>query len=75
MNMAKVTTREVKTNVSKGMKKSLAGEEVMITKGNEHLILDSRAEKFSRRLGGAKNIIKTMPQDFNAPLEDFKDYM
>ncbi len=74
--MAKATIHEAKINLPKLMKKALAGEEIIIVKRNQPLVkLASIAEKFSRRLGGAKNIIKTMPQDFNAPLEDFKDYM
>lgn len=30
---------------------------------------------YTRRIGGAKGMVKYMAEDFDAPLEDFKDYM
>jgi prevent-host-death family protein len=75
--MAQVTIHEAKTNLSKLIKKALAGEEIIIARGKEPLVkLAPLADKtFVRRLGGAKNLVKHISKDFDAPLEDFKDYM
>jgi hypothetical protein len=29
----------------------------------------------TRKLGGAKNLVKRIAKDFDAPIADFKDYM
>ncbi len=75
--MAQVTIHEAKTNLSKLIKKALAGEEVIIARGNEPLVKLSplAGKRFTRRLGGAKDMIENISEDFDAPLEDFKDYM
>jgi antitoxin (DNA-binding transcriptional repressor) of toxin-antitoxin stability system len=52
------------------------GEEVIIAKGNKPVaklvLLDELKPK--RKLGSAKGKIK-ISEDFDEPLEDFKDYM
>jgi prevent-host-death family protein len=75
--MTQVTIHEAKTNLSKLIKKVLAGEEVIIARGNEPLVklISLPDKKLKRRLGGAKGLVKHMAEDFDAPLEDFKDYM
>jgi prevent-host-death family protein len=75
--MTQVTIHEAKTNLSKLIKKALAGEEVIIAKGNEPLVklVSLPGKKTKRRLDGAKGLVKHMSDDFDAPLEDFKEYM
>jgi prevent-host-death family protein len=75
--MAQVTIHEAKTNLSKLIKKVLAGEEVIIARGNEPVVklIPLANQPITRRLGGAKGLVKYISEDFDAPLTDFKDYM
>ena len=74
--MLQVNIHEAKTNLSKLIQKVVAGEEVIIAKGNKPLvkmtIIDELKPK--RKLGTAKGKIK-ISDDFDEPLEDFKEYM
>ncbi len=74
--MTQVTIHEAKTNLSKLIKKALAGEEIVIARGNEPLVklVSLPGKKLGRRLGGAKGLVKFVAEDFDKPLEDFKDY-
>jgi antitoxin (DNA-binding transcriptional repressor) of toxin-antitoxin stability system len=75
--MAYVTIHEAKTNFPKPVKKAFVGEEVIIARENEPLVklLPLVGKRFVCRLGGAKDMIQNISEDFDAPLEDFKDYM
>jgi prevent-host-death family protein len=74
--MLQVNIHEAKTNLSKLIPKVVDGEEVIIAKGNKPLvkmtIIDELKPK--RKLGTAKGKIK-ISDDFDEPLEDFKEYM
>ena len=75
--MLQVTIHEAKTHLSKLIQKALAGEEVIIAKGKQPLVKlvvlpEARPQ---RRIGGAKGMITFIADDFEAPLEDFQDYM
>lgn len=75
--MLQVTIHEAKTHLSKLIQKALAGEEIIIAKGKQPLIKlvvlpEARPQ---RRLGGAKDVILSIADDFDAPLEEMKDYM
>lgn len=75
--MHQVTIHEAKTQLSRLIQEALAGEDVVIAKGSKPLVKlvvlpEARAE---RVLGGAKGLIKHMSGDFDAPLDDFADYM
>ena len=74
--MLQVNVHEAKTNLSKLIQKVVDGEEVVIAKGNQPLIKLVLIEKLKpkRRLGTAKGKIK-IADDFDTPLEDFKEYM
>ncbi len=75
--MKQVSIHEAKTHLSKLIKQALAGEEIIIARGKEPLIklepLPGQLKQ--RRIGGAEGLITHMAEDFNAPLDDFKDYM
>ncbi len=75
--MHQVTIHEAKTHLSKLIQEALNGETVIIAKGNKPLIkLEVLPEaKSERRLGGLKNLLINMPEDFNEPLADFSDYI
>ena len=75
--MHTVTIHEAKTNLSRLIQESLAGEEVIIAKGKIPLVKIQPLEKTTkqRRFGGAKGIVKYISDDFDAPLDEFSDYM
>jgi len=69
---------EAKTNLSKLIKRALAGEDVIISKANKPLVkivpyTDPKAKK--RRPVGSKLGPVWVADDFDAPLEDMKEYM
>ena len=74
--MLQVNVHEAKTNLSKLIQKVIDGEEVIIAKGNQPVVkmilVDNLKPK--RQLGTAKGMIK-ISDDFDEPLEDFKEYM
>ncbi len=75
--MTQVTIHEAKTHLSKLIQLALAGEEVVITKGKQpmvKLVVVPEMRKM-RRIGGAKDVILKIADDFNEPLDDFAEYM
>jgi prevent-host-death family protein len=69
---------KAKSNLSALIKRALAGEEVIISKANKPIVkivpyIDPKAKK--RRPVGSKLGPGWMADDFDAPLEDMKDYM
>ena len=74
--MLQVNVHQAKTNLSKLIQKVIDGEEVIIAKGNQPVVkmilVDNLKPK--RQLGTAKGMIK-ISDDFDEPLEDFKEYM
>ena len=55
---------------------SIGGKEVVITRGGQPVVklLPLTGKKRKRRFGSARGLIK-ISDDFDKPLEDFKDYM
>ncbi|MCD4691863.1 MAG: type II toxin-antitoxin system Phd/YefM family antitoxin [Calditrichales bacterium] len=74
--MFQVNIHEAKTNLSKLIKKVVNGEEVIIAKGNKPLVkmILIEGSKPKRKLGSAFGKIKLV-NDFDAPLEDFGEYV
>lgn len=75
--MHQVTIHEAKTNLSRLIQAALAGEEVIIAKGKQPLVKLVVVPELrqQRRIGGAEGVVLFMADDFNAPLEDFGEYM
>lgn len=71
------TVHEAKTNLSKLIRLALAGEEVIIARGNVPVVKLTPVveEKPQRRLGIAEGFIIYMADDFDAELDDFAEYM
>lgn len=75
--MKQVTIHEAKTHLSKLIKQAVAGEEIVIARGKQPLVRlvalpEARAQ---RRIGGAEDLIVFIVDDFDAPLEQFEEYM
>ena len=75
--MKQVTIHEAKTHLSRLIQAALKGEEIIIAKGNKPVVrLDVLPEaRLERHIGGQPDLLVTMDEDFNAPLEDFSEYM
>ncbi len=72
-----VNIHEAKTNLSKLIRLAEAGEEVIIARDDVPVVkLTLMVDvKPRRRAGGAAGVILYMADDFDAPLEDFAEYM
>ena len=75
--MAQVTVHEAKTNLSKLIQRALAGEEIIIARGQQPLVkLVVLPEiQSQRRLGGGAGVIEFMADDFDEPLAEMQEYM
>ena len=76
-----ISLEEASTNLTALLKEAMTGVEVVITQSGQPvaklvpLANGSAIVQITRRAGTAKNSILHMAADFDAPLEDFKDYM
>ena len=77
--MTSIILQEVQADFSAVLHKLQPGEEVVITDNGQPL---ARVQKSAtaaslapRKAGSAKDKILWIAPDFDAPLEDFKDYM
>ncbi|KAA3655515.1 MAG: type II toxin-antitoxin system Phd/YefM family antitoxin [Calditrichaeota bacterium] len=74
--MIQVNIHEAKTHLSKLIAKVSAGEEIIIAKGNKPVARLVHIPEFKpkRKLGSAKGQIH-ISNDFDEPMDEFKDYM
>ncbi len=74
--MKQFTIHEAKTHLSRLIRQAIAGEEIIIAKGTQPLVklvvLPQGREK--RRIGGARDAIEFMAEDFDEPLDEFDEY-
>ena len=75
--MATVTIEEAQAHLGELIDKLQPGEEVMITRNAEPVakLVAATAPMPPRQPGLLKDKILYMAEDFDAPLEDFKEYM
>ncbi len=73
--MQQVNIHEAKTQLSKSIQKVVDGEKVIIAKDNTPIVKLTLIEELrpKRKLGSAKGKIE-IADDFNASLDDFKEY-
>ena len=77
MDTLQVNIHEAKTQFSKLIQAAVNGKQVIIARGNKPIVRlevlpDARSH---RKIGNAKGLIVSMADDFDGPLDDFKDYM
>jgi antitoxin (DNA-binding transcriptional repressor) of toxin-antitoxin stability system len=74
--MRKVNLIEASQHLSELIEAAISGEEVMITKDDQPVVQLTPLQlvKPRRQPGSAKGMV-TISDDFDEPLEDFKDYM
>jgi len=77
METLQVNIHEAKTQLSKLIQAALNGREVIIAKGNKPVVrLEVLPQaRSSRKIGNAKGLILSMAENFDEPLDDFKEYM
>ena len=75
--MTQVTIHEAKTHLSRLIRLALSGEEVIIARGKQPVVklVVVPEMQSQRRLGGAADVIEFIAEDFDAPLDDFAEYM
>jgi antitoxin (DNA-binding transcriptional repressor) of toxin-antitoxin stability system len=74
--MQQIDLNEAKKHLTALIEAALGGEEVVITQDDQPVLKLVRipAPKTRRKAGSAKGLI-TMSDDFDAPLEEFEEYM
>ena len=71
-----VNVHQAKSQLSSLMERALTGEEVIIARNNRPTVrLEVLPEAHQKRkLGTLKGLVKHIASDFDAPLDDFKEY-
>ena len=74
--MHTVTINEAKTHLSKLLQECLQGNSIIIANGKKPIakLTALHPPSKKRRLGGGKDTIVYIADDFDRELEDFKDY-
>ncbi|BAY25866.1 hypothetical protein NIES2100_56740 [Calothrix sp. NIES-2100] len=74
--MQQITLDEASQHLSDLVEAALSGEEIIIIKDNQPVVKLTPVAPVKRRpqFGSAKGLI-TISDDFDEPLEDFKEYM
>jgi antitoxin (DNA-binding transcriptional repressor) of toxin-antitoxin stability system len=77
MDTLQVNIHEAKTQLSKLIQAALNGKQVIIAKGNKPVVrLEVLPEaKGKRKIGNAKGLVLKIADDFDEPLDDFREYM
>ena len=75
--MTQLNIADAKAHFSEIIQKALLGEEIIIAKGHRPLVkivpLPTTGNK--RKPGSGAGQLQYMADDFDAPLDDFKEYM
>jgi antitoxin (DNA-binding transcriptional repressor) of toxin-antitoxin stability system len=75
-NMALMTVEEAQADLKGVIAKLAPGEEVVLTENEKPVAKLVASETTAvRKLGTMKGTVLYMAPDFDAPLEDFKEYM
>jgi antitoxin (DNA-binding transcriptional repressor) of toxin-antitoxin stability system len=77
MDILQVNIHEAKTQLSKLIQAAINGKQVIIARGNKPVVrLEVLPEaKCKREIGHAKGLVLMMADDFDEPIDDFKEYM
>jgi len=77
MDTLQVNIHEAKTQLSKLIQAAVNGKQVIIARDNKPIVrLEVLPEARShRKIGNAKGLILSMSDNFDEPLDDFKEYM
>ena len=75
--MKTIDINQALTQISKLIEKAVGGEEIIITKNNQPMVKLVSLQPLPKRppLFGSDRGLISISDDFDEPLEDFKDYM
>jgi len=74
--MHEIDIGQAKTQLESLFQSALDGEEVIITQNNQPVLKLTRvAQSKKRRQAGSARGLISMSNDFDQPLEDFREYM
>lgn len=76
--MATITIQEAQAQLPELIHRLQPGDEVVITENNlpvAKLIVSEPTKQWPCKAGSAKDTIHWMAPDFDAPLDEFKEYM
>ena len=74
--MTTMSLAEAQLNLSDIVRQLSPGEEVVIVENDQPIArLIATPPRGERKLGSLKGMVSYMAPDFDAPLEDFKEYM
>ena len=76
--MTQVSINEAQANLPELIHQLLPGDEVVITEGDQpvaRLIASTQPQRKPRQPGTLRGTVLYMAPDFDAPLDDFKEYM
>jgi antitoxin (DNA-binding transcriptional repressor) of toxin-antitoxin stability system len=76
--MSAVTIEEAQAHLPELIDRLAPGEELIITRGDQpvaKLVGQARPDRPPRRPGTLRGSVLYLAPDFDAPLEDFKEYM
>ena len=77
--MSTITIQEAQSNLSQLIQQLANGDEIIITENEQPvarlLAIEKPTERKPRRLGTMKGTVLYIAPDFDAPLEDFREYM
>ena len=76
--MPTVTLEEAQAQFANLIEQLRPGEEILITRDNEpvaKLVAQAKTSRPPRQLGTMRGTVLYMAPDFDAPLEEFKEYM
>lgn len=75
--MKQVTIHQAKTHLSRLIQEALAGEEIVIARGNQPVVrlVAVESARSERTPGALAGFITSMAEDFDRPLDDFQSYM
>jgi len=74
--MHQIELKEENLELVNLVKAAMRGEEIVIKKDEELIVklIPEKTKKVGRKAGSAKGMIK-IAEDFDEPLEDFREYM
>ena len=72
---ATITVEEAQAHLKELIGKLAPGEELVITDNERPVAKLVAARPAERKLGTMKGTVRYMAPDFDAPLDDFKEYM
>jgi len=75
--MSSIPINQAQAQLSELIHQLAPGDEVVITENNQPVarIVSTRSAQSTRQLGSLRGTVLYMASDFDAPLEQFKDYM